>query len=392
MGEWESTTLGTLFDPIREVVAPSAVPESRFVGMEHMISAEPRIHDWGYADKVSSPSPAFQTGDILFGRLRPYLRKVALAHFDGICSGEILVWRPRLDKVRPEFLQYLAASDRVINYAIEKSAGSRMPRVSSSDLAATPVVVPPLEDQDRIVQIVGVIEEGLHRLGREAASLRALYEAFLERLWFETDGDTAPLRRLGDLMELSITRVRLVDSETYRLAGVLNAGQGLIDKGAFRGDETDYVAMNLLKTDQVIMRKLTAWEGPIAVVGKSFDGFVSSNEFPTFTLTGISPAYFAHVCRTERLRHEMRRRVTGSVQRRKRLNPDQLLAVELPVPQMAVQEVVASHLDSIVDCQKAIQLEESRLRAVRSRVLSLLLNGELAFRNELHLSQHGRAA
>lgn len=377
MSEWEDTTLGALFDPIKDLVDPAAVPGSRFVGMVHMVTGEPRVQQWGTAEGVASSSPTFRSGDILFGRLRPYLRKVALMDFDGICSGEILVWRPHLDRVRPEFLQFLASSETVINGAVEKSAGSRMPRVALADLAATPVLLPPLPEQDLIIHIIRAVEKAIHCLQREATSLKALYAGHLERLWLDLDGTTAPVRSLNEVMELSINRVQLVGSHTYRLAGVLNAGQGLIDKGTVNGVETHYKTMNLLKVNEVVMRKLTAWEGPIAVIGEDFDGFVASSEFPTFRLTGVLPTYFSHVCRTERLRLEMRQRVTGSVQRRKRLNPDQLLAVELPIPEVEAQRAVAAQLDSIQRSEAAVATEALRLQSIRSGMLRGLLTRDV---------------
>ncbi|MFW6186564.1 MAG: restriction endonuclease subunit S [Actinomycetota bacterium] len=392
MSDWEETTLGALFDPIKDRVDPATVPGGRFVGMEHMVTGEPRVRQWGHANDVSSSSPIFRSGDVLFGRLRPYLRKVALADFDGICSGEILVWRPRLNRVRPEFLQFVAASDAVISDAVEKSAGSRMPRVSSADLSATPVLLPSLPEQDQIISIIRAVEEQIHCLQREAASLRALYAGHLDRLWLDVDGATAPLRSLSEVMELSINRVQLVDSHTYRLAGVLNAGQGLIDKGIFNGDETGYKTMNLLEANYVVMRKLTAWEGPIAVIGEKFNGFVASSEFPTFRLTGVLPAYFAHLCRTERLRHEMKQRVTGSVQRRKRLNPDQLLAVELPIPAAEAQDTVAAQLDSIARSEAAVSTEASQLQSIRSGILRGLLTRDVTIDNRFDATLMQEAA
>src|SRR5690606_22098522 len=118
-------------------------------------------------------------------------------------------------------------------------------------------------------------------------------------------------------------------------AGVLNSGKGLVDKDEFDGADTEYTAMNVLRENQVVMRKLTAWEGPITVVPAEFDGFVARNEFPTFTLASdVAPGWMKHVCRTPRLWAEMQNRVVGTVQRRKRLNPDQLLSVALPVPSL----------------------------------------------------------
>jgi type I restriction enzyme, S subunit len=133
--------------------------------------------------------------------------------------------------------------------------------------------------------------------------------------------------------------------------------------------------MNVLRENQVVMRKLTAWEGPITVVPAAFDGFVASNEFPTFTLAAdIDPGWIKHVCRTPRLWAEMQNRVVGTVQRRKRLNPDQLLSVALPVPSRPEQEQIAEALDAIEEQIVVINMEAARLRDVRTRLLSGLLD------------------
>jgi type I restriction enzyme S subunit len=114
---------------------------------------------------------------------------------------------------------------------------------------------------------------------------------------------------------------------------------------------------------------------PITVVAAAFDGFVASNEFPIFTLTdGTAPGWMKHVCRTPRLWAEMQSRVVGTVQRRKRLNPDQLLLVEIPVPSKLEQEQAAEALDAIDGQIAVLHTEAARLRKVRARLLLGLLD------------------
>ncbi|WP_405361960.1 restriction endonuclease subunit S [Kitasatospora sp. NBC_00085] len=174
-----------------------------------------------------------------------------------------------------------------------------------------------------------------------------------------------PLRPLGSLMRLDIQRTPMVPATTYRLAGVLNAGQGLVAKGELDGGDTEYAAMNVLRVDQVVMRKLTAWEGPITVVPAEFDGFVVSNEFPTFTLgPELVPDWIRHVCRSPRLWAEMKNRVSGTVQRRKRLNPEQLLQIELPIPPREVQTGIVQVLDSVDDQIAALNTESEALERI----------------------------
>jgi type I restriction enzyme, S subunit len=186
--------------------------------------------------------------------------------------------------------------------------------------------------------------------------------------------DGYPLRPLGEVMRLDIQRTPMMPATTYRLAGVLNAGQGLISKGELDGNDTEYAAMNVLRVDQVVMRKLTAWEGPITVVPPEFDGFVVSNEFPTFTLSPeLVPDWVRHICRSPRLWAEMKNRVSGTVQRRKRLNPEQLLQIQFPIPPLQVQSKIVEILDAVDEQITALDVEANAIARVQSATRESLL-------------------
>lgn len=182
-----------------------------------------------------------------------------------------------------------------------------------------------------------------------------------------------PLRPLGEVMRLDIQRTPMKPGTTYHLAGVLNAGKGVITKGELDGGDTEYAAMNVLRADQVVMRKLTAWEGPITVVPDEFDGFVVSNEFPTFTLgPDLMPDWMRHVCGSPRLWAEMKNRVSGTVQRRKRLNPEQLLQIQLPIPPREVQARIVEILDAVDDQIAALDAESEALEGLLESLRSNL--------------------
>lgn len=186
--------------------------------------------------------------------------------------------------------------------------------------------------------------------------------------------DGYSLRPLGEVMHLDVQRTPMVPATAYRLAGVLNAGQGLVAKGEIDGGDTGYAAMNVLRVDQVVMRKLTAWEGPITVVPAEFDGFVVSNEFPTFTLGAeLMPDWMRHICRSPRLWAEMKNRVSGTVQRRKRLNPEQLLQIQLPIPPREVQAGIVEVLDAVDDQIIALGVEADALARVHDATRETLL-------------------
>jgi type I restriction enzyme, S subunit len=155
--------------------------------------------------------------------------------------------------------------------------------------------------------------------------------------------------RLGHVVHLDIEKVLVQSATSYRLAGVLNHGQGLIDRGPLPGDATNYPVMYRLRRDQLVMRKLTAWEGTLAVVPESFEGFVVSPEFPTFSLDAdsIDPDYLRLVCGTATMWEQMKLRVRGTVQRRKRLNPDDLLQVQIMLPSLVAQRRIVNLIEAV---------------------------------------------
>jgi restriction endonuclease S subunit len=241
------------------------------------------------------------------------------------------------------------------------------------------IALPTLPEQRRIVGVMSSVDAQIAALEAETEALEMAYTNGLTLLWHDGSGDEPAQQRLGDLMTLDVQSVRVAPEASYRIAGVLNAGKGLIARDVIRGDQTDYSNLNKLRAGQVVMRKLTAWEGPISVVPDEFDGFFASGEFPTFSLSQeLAGNYFNHVCRSQRLRDEMRNRVTGSVQRRKRLNPTQLLDVALPIPARLRQETVAGALDAVEATVKSLAAELIALQRVRSDLLTALMSQEIA--------------
>lgn len=102
--KWKLTKLGELADEISvRVDNPSKSKYDRFVGLEHFVSGDIKIKNWGTTENLVSSTKAFQKGDILFARRNAYLRRASLVEFDGCCSGDAFVFRENHDKVVPGF-------------------------------------------------------------------------------------------------------------------------------------------------------------------------------------------------------------------------------------------------------------------------------------------------
>lgn len=99
-----------------KVVGATKVADMPYVGLEHLITDQPRIAGSAPASTSVSVNTVFRAGDTLFGKLRPNLRKVALADFDGYCSTDILVLRPANGN-NAAFLSHQLRSHEVLDFA-----------------------------------------------------------------------------------------------------------------------------------------------------------------------------------------------------------------------------------------------------------------------------------
>lgn len=141
---WSWGCFSDLAREIRETVSPDAIDaETPYVGLEHIPRRSTTLSDHGTASDVSSLKACFRRGDILFGKIRPYFHKVALAPFDGVCSTDAIVWRPD-PRVAAQALA-IASSDAFVAHSVKTSNGTKMPRANPKVLAAYPCALAPVD-------------------------------------------------------------------------------------------------------------------------------------------------------------------------------------------------------------------------------------------------------
>jgi len=123
------------------------------VGLEHLTPNELNLSTWDI-DTVNTFTKLFHKGQILFGRRRAYLKKAAVAPFDGICSGDITVIEAIPDKILPELLPFIIQNDNFFDFAIGKSAGSLSPRVKWEHLRLFEFNLPPFSEQRKLADLL----------------------------------------------------------------------------------------------------------------------------------------------------------------------------------------------------------------------------------------------
>jgi type I restriction enzyme S subunit len=178
---WRVVKLGEVCSLRNEIVSPSDNHQERYIGLEHIDPGIPYLTKWGFASEVTSSKSRFYAGDLLYGKLRPYLDKAIFADFSGICSTDILVIRPSESLVN-SFLVNLVHTIAFLNYAIKTMSGVNHPRTSWSSLSLFKIPMPCPEEQDEISIILKTCDGKIIALEQEAALLEELFRAMLEEL------------------------------------------------------------------------------------------------------------------------------------------------------------------------------------------------------------------
>lgn len=127
------------------------------VGLEHLTPEEITLASWDDGSD-NTFTKMFHKGDVLFGRRRAYLKKAAVAPFDGICSGDITVITAKPDYLLPELLPFIIQNDTLFDFAVEKSAGSLSPCVKWEHLKNYEFSLPDMEKQHELSELLWAMD------------------------------------------------------------------------------------------------------------------------------------------------------------------------------------------------------------------------------------------
>ena len=186
--DWSQTAFGDCALLVGDKVDPASCGDIPYIGLEHIGQGTLSLLGNGTAADVESTKTAFRAGDILFGKLRPYFRKVVRPDFDGICSTDIWAVRPKAG-VDARFLFYLMASEAFVDFASQGSEGTRMPRAKWEHAARYVVHHPPMAEQCAIAHVLGALDDKIALNHRMVETLEQAFIALFNS-WFAVPADT----------------------------------------------------------------------------------------------------------------------------------------------------------------------------------------------------------
>lgn len=145
-----------------------------------MDSGSLHIARWGSETDLIGEKLKIRKGDVLFARRNAYLKRVAIAPFDGLFSAHGMVLRPKIEVIVPEFFPFFLYSEYFLNRAIKISVGSLSPTVNWKTLKQEVFKLPPLDEQKRIAELLWAIDESRQKFIDVHANADILFRTFID--------------------------------------------------------------------------------------------------------------------------------------------------------------------------------------------------------------------
>jgi len=167
---------------ISERVEPNKTELATYVGLEHLDADNLKIERTGIPDDVIGTKLKIYKGDIIFGKRRAYLRKVAVSHFDGIASAHSMILRANEKNIEKDFLPYFMQSDTFMSRAVQISEGSLSPTIKNKTLAVQEFILPKKEKQKELISVFKQFDTTMKQLKQQKTTLNNLKQKLLNEI------------------------------------------------------------------------------------------------------------------------------------------------------------------------------------------------------------------
>lgn len=348
------------------------------VGLEHLIPQEVTLTQW--AENIENTfTKVFHKGDVLFGRRRAYLKKAAVAPFDGICSGDITVIEAKPNKIVPELLPFIIQNDNLFDYAVEKSAGSLSPRVKWSHLQNYEFELPDLNKQRELAELLWAAEETKQTYQNLIEKSETLLQAQFQKMLLEV-----PYKEYS-LEDLSSSWLK---GQPFKKTEIVNEGENdCIHYGELFTTYGPIIDATISKTNSEV--KCASNIGdilfPASDVTPNGLARCSTIELKNVLLGGdiiimrpkssdINTKYLSYAINTQK--EQLLSRVTGSLVRH--ISAKSLKSVIVPIPAQNIQDKFVDFAEKLRISKKSIAPALTNVQSVIKSIINQNITQEVS--------------
>jgi type I restriction enzyme S subunit len=377
----------------RDIVDSTAIANATvYVGLENIESGGRFVGVRPVdAGELASSKFAFTRHHLLYGKLRPYLAKIARPDFEGICSTDILPVLPGPDLDRG-YLAWLLLTPDMVSYASSRATGANLPRLSPSALAEFRIPLPPLPEQRRIAEILDKADALRVKRRAALAQLDTLTQSIFLDMFGDADKNPKawPVRRVSEYVaefqggkslesesgENVVTRNRVLKvSAVTGMTFLAHECKPVPDS------YTPPVEHFVRPGDLLFSRaNTTDLVGAVAYVGRTPQNLLLPDKLWRFVWRQpalVEPLFVWALFQTPALRREIGRRATGTSGSMKNISQEKVFGISTVCPPIAIQKEFTRRLAAVervrIDCHASAKDSEALFTSLQHR----------AFRGEL---------
>ena len=364
-GEWEEKKLGEIatnksakFNPVKEKSF------TKCIELEHLGTETGQL--LGFIDGSNSGSikNKFNEGDVLFGKLRPYLKKYLQAPFKGVCSSEI--WVLNGIKITNSFLYRIVQTDKFIDLA-NQSSGSKMPRADWNVVENGIFSFPTLTEQQKIASFLTAVDYKLQALKQKKTLLEQFKKGVSQKIFskelrfYDDNGNDYPDWEDRKLGEVLVKNSKKNKNQEFKLVQSVSNKRGFVNQDEYFEDRI--IASKDLSNYYVIQKGDFAYNpsridvGSLAykfddkqsVISPLYISFKANKDF-------LNDVFLLEWFSTQQFTRQMNSSFEGSV--RNTLSYESLQKIGISFPNHEEQYKIGNFLSAIDDkinhCQEQI--------------------------------------
>lgn len=296
-----------------------------------------------------------------------------------VVTNDFPVFDVNPSRLLPQYLGWMSRTHGFVEMCTAASEGTtNRVRLKEDRFLAERVPLPPLPEQRRIAARIEALAAKIAEARARQTNITEECEQLCRSPLFDPGVPKTPTR-LRELVERRPQDISVEASGTYDFAGIYCFGGGMFKSGRKSGMDFAYRQLTTVRAGDFVYPKLMAWEGALTIAPPDFDGLVVSPEFPVFRVRSerVLPEVLDVYFKTPTVWPTLSGASIGTNMRRKRLNPDDFLAIEFPLPSMAVQRKISDCRQRIAALKQLQRQSAAELDALLPSILDRAFKGEL---------------
>lgn len=404
--EWKTIKFGDVAKKVNITVDPRNSGLDRYIAGEHMQTDDLHIKKWGtIGDDYLGPAfnKMFKKGQILYGSRRTYLRKIAIPHFDGICSNTTFILEPKGTDLLPELLPFVMQSVAFTEHSIRESKGSTNPYINWKDITKYQFEVPVSMDRQReIADILLAAEDAIVKTEIFIENAERYKTVLMRNLFSEgiQHSDTKYDEKIGnipiewdstllsDLIEVhhGYAFKSLYFSDVPNNIIVLVPGNFHRNGGLYFGERNtnyytgDYDQKFLLKNNDLLI-VMTDLSPKMLILGRIVK--LNTNELilhnqrigkiELIKKDLLHDEFLLHLFNSDKYRNKVKSSAAGSGV--KHTSPTSIKSICIPLPPLQEQEKIASVLNNVTSLLETAYTSLHSTSKMKMHLINYLLSG-----------------